>query len=489
MLMVNRLARRLTVAFVLIGPVAGSVLAGNGGLAAQPASADGPRISHVVIIDQENHSFDNVLGLLCLQLGRCAGPTTLADGTPIGLGLTPDRTSQITIPLPKASDIVPTAPHDVQNQATAIDNGNMDGFDLMIDPVNGQNCARPNYDCYQAFQPKQIPNLAALATNFVIADHTFQSELAASWGSHLGLVAGTLDGFYGDNPCFPSPNPCGTTVPLGPGWGCDSNRDATWTSPSGQRVFVPSCVPFPDGHGTYLDSVGKKSPVSWVPTLMDRLDGAGLSWKLYAGAELDKAPSGFEASGYQWAICPTFADCLETSQKNNLALASQVIADATNGHLPAVSLVTPTLTNSQHNTVSMKKGDNWMGDVVSAIENGPNWSSTAIFITYDDCGCFYDHVAPPSGLGIRVPMVIVSPWSRRNFTDSNTASFASLLAFIEHRFELQPLGAADANAYDFSNSFDFSHPKLSTITMVTSSVPADELLYIKAHPGPADDPT
>jgi phospholipase C len=127
--------------------------------------------------------------------------------------------------------------------------------------------------------------------------------------------------------------------------------------------------------------------------------------------------------------------------------------------------------------------------VVSAIENGPNWSSTAIFITYDDCGCFYDHVAPPSGLGIRVPMVIVSPWSRRNFTDSNTASFASLLAFIEHRFELQPLGAADANAYDFSNSFDFSHPKLSTITMVTSSVPADELLYIKAHPGPADDPT
>jgi len=254
-------------------------------------------------------------------------------------------------------------------------------------------------------------------------------------------------------------------------------------------MFEPSCVPFPDGHGTYLDALGKTSPVPWVPTIMDRLDSALLSWKLYAGAELDKTASPFEASGYQWAICPTFADCLETPQAKNLALASQVITDATNGTLPAVSIVTPTLTNSQHNTVSMSVGDNWIGDVVNAIMTGPDWSSTAIFITYDDCGCFYDHVAPPSGLGIREPMVIVSPFAKRGFTDSNVASFASLLAFIEHNFGLRPLANADAAAYDFSNSFDFSQQVLSTIPMINSVETPEDLKYLKEHPPDADDAT
>ena len=136
----------------------------------------------------------------------------------------------------------------------------------------------------------------------------------------------------------------------------------------------------------------------------------------------------------------------------------------------------------------MKMGDNWIGQVVQAIENGPQWSSTAIFITYDDCGCFYDHVAPPAGLGIRVPMVIVSPYAKRGFTDSNIASYASLLAFIEHTFGLQPLSKTDADAYDFSNSFDFSAPQLTTIPMVTSPETPEDLNYLKEHPrDPADD--
>jgi phospholipase C len=480
--MFRSLSKILLALFVIVGstPLAFPVTP-----AGPVGSTTASPIAHVVVLIQENHSFDNVLGLLCLQLGRCEGPMTLADGTPVGL------TSTGMIPLPKAKNIVPTAPHSVQAQTTAIDGGKMDGFDLMV--ANGENCAGPDFDCYQAFEPKQIPNLVALASSFVIADHTFQSDLEASWGSHLGFVAGTLDGFSGDNPVNhptsldPTPLPAGFS--LGPGWGCDSNRDALWTSPSGQTVFEPSCVPFPDGSGTYLDALGKTSPVPWVPTIMDRLSSAGLPWKLYAGAELDKVASGFEASGYQWAICPTFADCLETTQAKNLALASQVITDATNGTLPAVSIVTPTLMNSQHNTVSMGKGDNWIGDVVGAIMSGPQWSSTAIFITYDDCGCFYDHVAPPSGLGIRVPMVIVSPFAKRGFTDSNVASFASLLAFIEHNFGLRPLAKADAKAYDFSNSFNFSQPVLSTIPMSTSLETPEDQEYMKQHPPDDDDPT
>ena len=87
----------------------------------------------------------------------------------------------------------------------------------------------------------------------------------------------------------------------------------------------------------------------------------------------------------------------------------------------------------------MLTGDNWIGQLVNALQASPNWSSTAIFITYDDCGCFYDHVAPgknPDGTpqGVRVPMVIVSPYAKRGGTDSNTATFASFLKFTEEAF-------------------------------------------------------
>jgi phospholipase C len=117
--------------------------------------------------------------------------------------------------------------------------------------------------------------------------------------------------------------------------------------------------------------------------------------------------------------------------------------------------------NSQHNGDSMQTGDNYLGSVVSAVMNGPQWSSTAIFITYDDCGCFYDHVPPPAGLGIRVPMVIVSPYAIAGHTDHNVASFASMLAYTEHTLGLAALGSADQNAYDYSQSFDYSQTPLA----------------------------
>ena len=449
----------------------------------QAAAGTSP-ISHVVILLQENHSFDNVLGRFCVSSQRCDGATT---------GLLHDGSS---IALPAAKNIVPGAPHDAQSMATAIDGGKMDGFDLMV--TRDHDCAGPDYDCYQAYDPSQIPDLAALALSFVVSDRTFQSDLAPSWGSHLGFVSGTLDGFSGDNPCAgaqcPPLAPQPTPVSFGTGWGCDSHRDALWRgSAGGPLSYQPACVPDPSlplaNGGAY-----RPTEVRWVPTIMDRLDNAKLSWKLYAGSDYlptSQQGLGFPENGYQWAICPTFADCLYTNQAKNLALASKVIDDATNGTLPAVSIVTPTAAKSQHNLYSMKMGDNWIGQVVQAIESGPQWPSTAIFITYDDCGCFYDHVAPPAGLGIRVPMVIVSPYAKRAFTDSNVASYASLLAFIEHTFKLRPLSRSDADAYDFSDSFDFSQLHLSTIPMVISPETPADLRYLEDHvrdPGD-DDPT
>src|SRR5207245_6210475 len=108
----------------------------------------------------------------------------------------------------------------------------------------------------------------------------------------------------------------------------------------------------------------------------------------------------------------------------------------------------------------MLEGDNWIGDIVSAIENVPQWNSTAIFITYDDCGCFYDPVTPPNGWGVRVPMLVVSPYARAGFTDTTPTTYAGVLAFIEHALSLQPLSDADQRAYDnpserYADSFDY----------------------------------
>jgi phospholipase C len=430
-----------------------------------PAEGSAP-IRHVVVIVDENHSFDNVFGRFCVNLARCNGATTgkLANGTRIKLRL--------------ASDIVPDVGHFVGSQTTAIDGGKMDGFNRIFGCTSSSS---PRYRCYTQFAQAQIPNLWRLGRAFTVSDATFEDGPVPSWGSHLDLVAQTLDGFTGDNP----PDKSGS----GPGWGCDSEKDAKWQAfPGGPITWVPSCVPaysldptkFPYG-GAY-----RSTPVKHVPTLMDRLDAAHLTWRIYeTTTNMTTATSG----GYGWAICPTFADCIYTSQKNHMHRSGGVIKDAAAGTLPAVSLVVPDRENSQHNYWSMTQGDNWIGKVVSAVEHGPQWSSTAIFITYDDCGCFYDHVAPPAGLGIRVPLVIVSPYAKAGYTDSRIASFASIDAFIEHAFGLTPLTKQDANAYDFRSSFNYAQEPLPPVSMVKTAVPARSIRYIQEHPADLDDET
>jgi phospholipase C len=406
-------------------------------------------IQHIVIIDQENHSFDNVLGLWCVQSGRCDGAIT---------GVWPDGTTRA---LSQATDLVPSVGHQPSNQTLAVDGGKMDGF------PNITSCQKTGSDvCMTQFDPIQIPNLVALASTFAVSDRTFEFDASASWGSHLELVAGTNDGFTGYNPGDTD----GTGGSLG--WGCDSLKTAEWKDPrTGGISQQYSCVPLPSG----LDpATGTTTPVAWVPTVMDELDQAGIGWRTYGG--------GSGSGGYGWAICPTFADCLYTPQASNMADFSQVVTDAVAGALPAVSFVTPSGVNSQHNGHSMAVGDNWIGEVVQAIEDGPDWNSTAIFITYDDCGCFYDHVPPPAGLGIRVPMVIVSPYARPGFTDSNVASYASLLTYVEDTFGLPSLTARDATAYGFAGSFDYQQVLVRGARMTTTPVPSAELRWIADHP-------
>ena len=457
--------------------------------AADPSSARQPGgpIRHIVVIYMENHSFDSLLGYWCDDNpGRCP-----VGGMPRSVRLS----NGVNVAPSTSPDVVPTVQHTTADQQTAIDGGRMDGWWRL------PGCSRAqHYRCISGYQPGQISNLARLASDFAISDATFSMQDSPSWFGHEYAVAATTDGFTGGNP---SP---ATNVPPQEGWGCDSDLTAQWWN-GAQLQVVPSCVPDPalTYQGGPLPNGGafEHTPVPYVPVIMDRLNAAGLPWRLYGALCTTEitTPSGLkectntpQSLTYGWAICPTFAELLYTGQCNGLNAAgdgstsdAQFITDASTGRLPAFSVVTPGRDgDSEHNGFSMTKGDDWLGRQVAAVMNGPDWGSTAVFITWDDCGCFYDHLPPgtnPDGTpqGPRVPLVIVSPYARAGYTDTTPATFASILAYTEQTFDLSPLTVNDASAYPFSNAFNYHQAPLPAVQMVTRPVPkGDHIVWSEA---------
>lgn len=443
-----------------------------GGLAAVPAAgrAQTVPIRHVVVIYLENHSFDNLLGYWCdAHPGRCPdggmpSSVRLSNGAVVSPGTDPDT--------------VPQVQHTVKAQIAAIDGGKMDGWQNI---PRGSCDAATGYRCISGYQPNQIPNITALAQGFAISDHTFSLADSPSWGGHMAMVAASTDQFTGDNP-VPAKG-----IRSGPGWGCDSDRVTTWISPNGKPEVEPSCVP---DHlpGLRFGGAFEQTPVKTIPTIMDRLDAAGLTWKLYGASK--------SQNGYIWSICPTFAECLDTGQAANLVPDAQFTADARAGTLPSFSVVTPggpDYTSSCHNGFSMTACDNWVGQLVGAVQNSPDWRSTAVFITWDDCGCFYDQVRPgtdPDGSaqGPRVPLIIVSPYARPGYTDTTATTFAGILGYTEHVFGLQPLGPDDSAAYAFSSAFNYSQAHVKPAHLVHRPLPASAK-RIKVTPALENDPT
>jgi len=431
-------------------------------------------VKHVVIIYLENHSFDNVLGFWCDDHpGRCPqggmpASVTLSDGTVVAPSVDADK--------------VPYVLHTVESQVAAIDGGKMDGWQNIPD---GSCDAANHYICISGYQPPSVPNLIKLANQFAISDNTFSLTDSESWTGHLDIVAASQDHFYGDNP--PS-----AIFPPASGWGCDGGLEAPWISPRGTMRMIPSCVPDPSLNPLRYPHRGafEATPASYIATIMDRLAAAGLSWRIFGAAAKP-------ARGYGiWDICPSFAECLDTGQRADLVPDAQFITDATKGTLPAFSVVTPggpDFRNACHNTMSMTACDNWAGQLAAAVMNGPDWSSTAVFITFDDCGCFYDQVPPPldpagTWEGPREPLIIVSPYARPAYTDTTATTFAGILAYTEHNYGLAPLGVNDAKAYDFANAFNYSQPPRKPIRMVQQPLPASAN-RIHLTPALENDPT
>jgi phospholipase C len=402
-------------------------------------------IKHVVIIFQENHSFDDLLGSLCSRrTPACDGYTgavRLADGK---------RAPNIPEP-----DIPPGMSHDARAHRKGLRNA--------WDKVGG--CERYPHRCVTHLAPVRIPNLARMATKFAVSDRTFEAIPSSSWGSHFRLASGTPLGFRSGN--NPIPSVTGARVRDG-GWGCTSHRDAWWRG----RKWVPACVPDRSGRGPY-----RRSPVPYHATLMQRLEGKHLTWHIYQDFRRRRQPriSIWQFCDYFWWCYRNRWDSRHISTYHSFRLA------ASGGQImPTVSFVVPIGPVSQHNRTSLERGDNYIGKLVHAVMVGPHWRSSAIFITYDDCGCFYDHVTPPRGWGLRLPMVIVSPWVKRAYTDGRaTRQPYGVQAFIQHNFGLGPLSREVSRSYDYHLAFDFRQRPLTGIKITRQTISKREQVRLR----------
>ena len=358
-------------------------------------------IRHVVFLVKENHTFDNMFGLFPGADGTVTGRTS--DGGTVLLTTAPDSYRR---------DI----PHKWSSAMVAYDGGRMDGFDRLR---NGPE------EAYTQYRPWQIPNYWRWAKEFVLGDHFFSSEHGPSFPNHLFTIAAQSAGVR-DNP--PGRRP----------WGCDS--------PAGTTVSV-------------LDEEGQVTriaPCLDVMTLGDELTRAGHSWKMYAPTA--------NQDGYWFSVYDAIRHIRESPQwRRHVVPTSRFVADARAGRLPDVSWIsTPQAVSEHPSSGGMCVGENWTTRLVDAVMRGPDWPSTAIFLTWDDFGGFYDHVPPPQvdvfGLGFRVPLILISPYARRGYVDHRTEEFSSVLRFIERDFSLPALTRRDARTPDMAADFDFGHP-------------------------------
>jgi phospholipase C len=383
----------------------------------QDSNATGLRkINHIVFIIKENRSFDTYFGTFPGADGATSGKTS--NGRVVRLEHTPDRT-----------------PYDLGHRfidfQTAMDNGKMDRFDQVWNGnVSGYLLS------YTQLTEADIPNYFAYARNFVLSDRMFSSVEGPSFPNHLFTVAAQSGGAI-NNPRKSD------------SWGCDADDGVT--------------VDVMDENG----QVSRQPPCFDFQTLVDELEGANVDWRYYAPLK--------GHVGYVWSALDAIKHVREGplwSQK--VVSDSQFVHDAREGKLPAVSWLV-TGEKSEHPPYSTCAGENWTVEQLNAIMSGPDWNTTAVFLTWDDCGGFYDHVAPPqidrAGLGPRVPLLIISPFSRKGYVSHTQYEFASFLAFVEKRFSLRPLTARDQLANDMLDSFDFNQQPLPPVFLKTHSCP------------------
>ena len=364
-------------------------------------------IQHIVFFVKENRTFDNYFG----TYPGANGATTALDSE-----------GQI-MPLHHEQDQVPDINHTWEGARMAYDNGKMDHFDLLGSQAPGQKKGHPyaNNSLTQFYQ-SDIPNYWRYAQNFVLGDNMFSSLMGPSFPNHLYTVA-AQSGQAIDNPVG------GTSA----GWGCDvANQQVKILNSNGTTQYQEACFNF--------------------QTLADELDARGYSWRYYA------PPAG--QRGYIWSSFDAIFHIRFGRDWQYVVPTAQFLSDAANGTLPTVSWVVTPGQYSEHAPASVCVGENWTVQMLNALMSGPDWASTALFLTWDDFGGFYDHVPPQQidglGLGFRVPLLVISPYAKKGYIDHTQYEFSSMLRFSEDILGLSPLTQRDQGANDMFNAFDFT---------------------------------
>ncbi|MEY2448812.1 MAG: hypothetical protein QOH79_2288 [Acidimicrobiaceae bacterium] len=453
------------------GPVAPSARRSASGASSLPATAGGGihTIAHVVMVMQENRSFDSYFGTY-----PGADGIPMADGQPTVCVPNPARGDCIK-PFHDSNDVNGGGPHG-QDAATAdIDGGKMDGFVFQAEQSR-TGCADPNDPaCRNSATPdvmgwhdaRDIPNYWSYANDFVLQDRMFEPNASWSLPEHLFMVSewSARCAKTGD------PASCQNALqsPGGPPKGA-AYSPVPATDPEGDPIAPPSG---PDYAWTDLTYLLHKNNVSWgyyvvAGTEPDCRNDAALSC---APVKQDAQTPGI------WNPLPYFDTVRQDNQLDNIQTIDNFYKSAGNGTLPAVSWVVPSGPVSEHPPGAVSAGQAYVTSLVNAVMNGPDWNSTAIFVSWDDWGGFYDHVAPPTvdvnGYGLRVPGLVISPYAKHGFIDHQTLSFDAYAKFIEDDFlagqRLDPAtdGRPDPrpdvreNAPqlgDLTNDFDFSQP-------------------------------
>jgi phospholipase C len=480
------------------------------------------RIGHIIVIYQENWSFDALYGRFpganglqnsfdtLPQKDKSSGYTRLIYTTPRPLAGDPpapdmnfpsvegnlalSRTQPVSLPLipyaltnyiavnSKTGDIV----HRFYHQQLQIDNGVLEAkngdLDKFVTWSDNPGLVLSYIDASNLPEGK-------LAQQYTLFDRFFHSAYGGSFLNHQWLIAAAT-------PPWTKEIPTGwasSYVKTGPGNTVLHDNQLTLDGKFAVNTIQPLLAPFspktPTNNRLLINNTDPINP-GYMPNIGNRLDDAKIDWRWYSGGwnealsnnvaadarlfQFHHQPFAYYTKYAPFKSAPS-ADYATTPELNpettgpnaHLQDESNFLSDVASGTLPPVSFVKPGGKYNEHpDYADEATGQQHVADLVSAVQKSKVWNDSVIIITYDENGGRWDHVAPPIrpdgwGVGVRVPGIIISPFVRKGAIDSNEYETVSILKLIERRFHLSPLSARDANpsVSDLTTAFDFGHDK------------------------------
>ena len=401
----------------------GLACSGGGKPSSPKAAADQGihKIRHVVVIMQENRSFDSYFGTF-----PGADGIAMHNGAPSVCVPDPQRAT-CDRPHPDHADVNGGGPHSESNAVADIDGGKMDGFVAQAEAGRRGCLNAANPACTNSATPdvlgyhtgSDLPNYWSYAHDYVLQDHMFEPNASWSLPEHLFQVSE----WSASCTRHDDPSSC-TNAVQAPGLPPDFNAAPRRGPATNAPIYA----------WTDLTYLLHKHNVPWGYYVV-----AGTEPDCQNDADIACAPvrQNSTTPGI-WNPLPYFDTVRNDGELGNIQSVEKFYAGASQGTLPAVSWVVPSGALSEHPSAPVSFGQSYVTSLINAVMRGPDWSSTAIFLAWDDWGGFYDHVVPPrvdaNGYGLRVPGIVISPYAKQGYVDHQTLSFDAYVKFIEDDF-------------------------------------------------------